>query len=184
MVVTGEDSIRHAAQVMRDRDVGLVPVVDDRAHMHLRGVITDRDIAIRCAAEHHGGESGDVAGCVDRAKVTVDGGWVTLEGEVEWKYQRKEEKIVARLTGVRGVTNFIQIKPHLLPAGIEQMVHNAFRRHAEFDADEVFVEPSGCKGTLRGRVRSWPEYEDAEWAVWSAPGVGGAETAWSNRLSR
>jgi CBS domain-containing protein len=55
-VVTGEDSIRHAAQVMRDRDVGMVPVVDDRAHMHLRGVITDRDIAIRCAAEHHGGE--------------------------------------------------------------------------------------------------------------------------------
>ena len=55
-VVTGEDSIRRAAQLMRDRDVGMVPVVDDRAHMHLRGVITDRDIAIRCAAEHHGGE--------------------------------------------------------------------------------------------------------------------------------
>jgi CBS domain-containing protein len=56
VVVTGEDSIRRAAQVMRDRDVGMVPVVDDRAHLHLRGVITDRDIAIRCAAEHPGGE--------------------------------------------------------------------------------------------------------------------------------
>ena len=56
IVVSGEDSVRRAAQVMRDRDVGMVPVVDDRAHMHLRGVITDRDIAIRCAAEHHGGE--------------------------------------------------------------------------------------------------------------------------------
>ena len=55
VVVTGEDSIRRAAQVMRDHDVGMVPVVDDRAHMHLRGVITDRDIAIRCAAEHHEG---------------------------------------------------------------------------------------------------------------------------------
>ena len=56
IVVTGEDPIRRAAQVMRDYDVGMVPVVDDRAHMHLRGVITDRDIAIRCAAEHHGGD--------------------------------------------------------------------------------------------------------------------------------
>jgi CBS domain-containing protein len=56
IVVTGEDSIRRAAQVMRDHDVGMVPVVDDRAHMHLRGVITDRDIAIRCAVEHHSGE--------------------------------------------------------------------------------------------------------------------------------
>jgi CBS domain-containing protein len=55
-VVTGEETVRRAAQVMRDRGVGLVPVVDDRAHMHLRGVITDRDIAIRCAAEWHGGD--------------------------------------------------------------------------------------------------------------------------------
>jgi CBS domain-containing protein len=55
IVMTGEDSVRRAAQAMRDHDVGVVPVVDDRAHMHLRGVITDRDIAIRCAAENHGG---------------------------------------------------------------------------------------------------------------------------------
>ena len=56
VVVTGKESIRRAAQLMRDHDVGMVPVVDDRAHMHVRGVITDRDIAIRCAAEHHPAE--------------------------------------------------------------------------------------------------------------------------------
>lgn len=54
-VVTGDETIPHVARMMRDRDVGLIPVVDDRAHMHLRGVITDRDIAIRCVAENHPG---------------------------------------------------------------------------------------------------------------------------------
>jgi CBS domain-containing protein len=56
VVIAGEEPIRRAARLMRDHDVGMVPVVDDRAHMHLRGVITDRDIAIRCAAEDHGGD--------------------------------------------------------------------------------------------------------------------------------
>jgi osmotically-inducible protein OsmY len=108
----------------------------------------------------------------DRVKVTVDGGWVTLDGEVEWKYQRNEaEKTVGHLTGVRGVTNLIRIKPLVSPAEIEQFVHNTFRRHAELDAEQVFVETSGSKVTLRGCVRSWPEHQDAEWAAWSAPGV-------------
>jgi CBS domain-containing protein len=52
-VMTGNEPVSHAARIMRDFDVGLVPVVDDRAHLHLRGVITDRDIAIRCVAERH-----------------------------------------------------------------------------------------------------------------------------------
>lgn len=53
VVVTGEDTLLRAACLMRYCEVGMVPVVDDRAHMHLRGVLTDRDIAIRCVAEHH-----------------------------------------------------------------------------------------------------------------------------------
>ena len=55
-VVTGDERIATAAGLMRDRNVGMVPVVDDRAHMHLRGVITDRDIVVRCVAEHHSRE--------------------------------------------------------------------------------------------------------------------------------
>lgn len=52
-VVTPNDPVARAAQVMRDKDVGIVPVVDDRSSMKLRGVITDRDIAIRHVAENH-----------------------------------------------------------------------------------------------------------------------------------
>src|SRR5690606_16876735 len=55
VVVTGEEPVSRAAQLMRDRNVGIIPVVDDRAHMHLRGVLTDRDIVVRCAAERHPG---------------------------------------------------------------------------------------------------------------------------------
>ncbi len=52
-VVTPDDPIARAAEIMRDQDIGLVPVVDDRSRMNLAGVITDRDIAIRCVAERH-----------------------------------------------------------------------------------------------------------------------------------
>jgi len=55
-VVTGDDAVSSAAALMRDNDVGLIPVVDDRARMHLAGVITDRDITVRCVARRHGSE--------------------------------------------------------------------------------------------------------------------------------
>lgn len=52
--VTRDDSITRAAQIMRDLDVGFVPVVNDSSSMRLQGVITDRDIAIRHVADNHG----------------------------------------------------------------------------------------------------------------------------------
>ena len=52
-VVTRSDSIRKAAEIMRERDVGLVPIVDDRTSMKVKGVITDRDLAIRHVAAGH-----------------------------------------------------------------------------------------------------------------------------------
>ena len=53
LVVTGEDTISHAAEIMRDAEVGIVPVVDDREHRRLIGVLTDRDIAVRCVSHKH-----------------------------------------------------------------------------------------------------------------------------------
>ena len=53
LVVTPSDPVSHAAAIMRDAEIGIVPVVDDREHRHLVGVITDRDIAVRCVASQH-----------------------------------------------------------------------------------------------------------------------------------
>lgn len=51
--VTPSDLIQRAAEIMRDRDVGFVPIVDDRKSMKLAGVITDRDITVRHVAAGH-----------------------------------------------------------------------------------------------------------------------------------
>lgn len=108
----------------------------------------------------------------ERIRVTVEHGWLTLEGDVDWQYERKAaEKAVASLTGVHGVVNKVTVKPPVAPALVEEKIRNAFKRHAELDADRVRVEVSESKVTLRGRVESWGEYERAEWAAWSAPGV-------------
>ena len=103
---------------------------------------------------------------------SVDKGWVILEGQADWKFQRHEaEKVAASMTGVKGVTNLIKLSPRVLPGDVERKIHEAFHRHAQKDADQIYASTSGTKVVLRGTVRSWAEYDDAEWAAWSAPGV-------------
>jgi len=160
--------VRGVKAVANDIEVRL-PVSSER---------TDTDIAA-AAVRALQWEAGLPA---DKIDVTVSKGWVTLRGEVEWQYQRMDaERSVRRLTGVRGVSNLIAIRPsvHPSPEELKHKIEQALVRSAETDAQRIKVEVQGSKVILKGTVRAWAERQEAERVAWLAPGV----TAVENKIA-
>ena len=108
----------------------------------------------------------------EKIKVVVKDGWLTLEGQVEWHYQRQSaETAVRRVKGVRGVSNLVLVKPSASPWEVKRKIEEALKRNAEIDANRITVEANGSEVVLKGTVRSWIERQEAERAAWAAPGV-------------
>lgn len=108
----------------------------------------------------------------DSVKVKVQNGFLTLDGEVDWQYQRRRaEEAVRNLSGVRGVNNSIQLKDRVSVPDIQKRIEDALKRNAAVEAKAIRVAVADGKVTLEGQVDDWSELEAVESAVWAAPGV-------------
>ncbi|MEE6257162.1 BON domain-containing protein [Plantactinospora sonchi] len=164
-----------AAERTAHRVRGVRAVANDIA-VRLPGDAQRTDTDIATAASRALEWDADVP--VEKLDVTVANAWLTLRGEVEKGFQKRAaERAVRRLTGVRGVTNLIAVRPVGVAPGaeLERDLRGALARRAGLDADLIDIEVTDGTVVLSGEVRSWKERSEAERIAWAAPGVGAVE---------
>jgi len=160
---------RYASERAVERVKGVRAIVNDLA-VKLPGGAERSDVDIAHAALD--AMRWDIEIPHDRIKVKVTDGWVTLEGEVQWYFQKDSaERAVGHLAGVKGVSNLILVSPTPAPSDIKQRIKETFKRQAELDADHITVETAEHKVVLKGNVESLAEKRAAERAAWNSPGV-------------
>jgi osmotically-inducible protein OsmY len=156
----------------------------ERAAMHVFGVkALAVEIDVRLVGQY-ARTDGDIARTVenvlqwttcvpkDSVKIKVEGGWVTLSGEVHWDYQRKAAVDAARyLMGVKGVSDLIAIKPAVSAPLVKADIEAALVRRARKDSNSISVSVNGSDVTLSGSVQNWSERDLATQTAWGTPGV-------------
>ena len=106
-------------------------------------------------------------------EVVVHNGWITLSGRVNWYFEKRAaENSVRKLSGVRGITNSIMLKPQVDAANVKEKIEAALKRHAEVEANGILISVKGGNHVvLEGKVGNWDERRAVETAAWSAAGV-------------
>ena len=160
---------RYASERAVERVKGVRAIVNDLA-VKLPGGAERSDVDIAHAALD--AMRWDIEIPHDRITVKVTDGWVTLEGEVQWYFQKDSaERAVGHLAGVKGVSNLLLVSPTPAPSNIKQRIKETFKRQAELDADHITVETAEHTVVLKGNVESLAEKRAAERAAWNSPGV-------------
>lgn len=166
----GSYAERWAAERATERVTGVQAIADElEVHLPSEHVHSDTELAHRIVEAMRW----DVLVPDDKVTAKVSNGWLTLAGEVEWQYQRDAAmRAVRSLTGLRGVTNMLSVKPRPVTAyDVTRKIKEALRRRAEREAESISVETDRDVVTLRGTVPTFADRRAIEGAAWAAPGV-------------